>query len=489
MSDSRAKAATIAGELADRLSDPAAVEVAVRAGFDRARANGVQSADVAPWQSYSLNGHAGVALLHAESGHSRVAHRHLSAAASSASQAAGLHTGLAGLAFAARRSRRRRDEYRGLLGHIDDRVGRRARALLEQEDARCRRLPLKPTSNHIFDAISGLAGIGRYALWCAEQDGEAELISAILSALTRLVRPSVVDGVEVPGWWAVNPPFPGSAGESLYRHGHLNFGLAHGIAGPLALLSTAWLRGIRVDGHDEAVEHFVDVLLASRRSDGYGPYWPGNRTLTQIRLGEATSGNPDRVAWCYGAPGIARAVQLAGLALKRTTWATAALEATRAAFARPESMWMVGDASLCHGWAGLLQTLTRIVDDGRDRVLEGEMHRVAARLVDLYQPDAPFGYRFQEPRTGRGLDEPGLLNGAAGIALALNSYANTTASAAGWDAALLLTLILSRSGTPSTCQRRRFGWMRRTGIVALRDDDLAALVEMRRTAAAVGQST
>ncbi|MFF4642871.1 hypothetical protein [Streptomyces sp. NPDC001389] len=54
--------------------------------------------------------------------------------------------------------------------------------------------------------------------------------------------------LRLPGWWCAHDP------HRFYTPGgHGNFGMAHGIAGPLALLAQAPKRGVAVDGQREAI--------------------------------------------------------------------------------------------------------------------------------------------------------------------------------------------------------------------------------------------
>ncbi|MFI6027948.1 lanthionine synthetase LanC family protein [Amycolatopsis magusensis] len=64
---------------------------------------------------------------------------------------------------------------------------------------------------------------------------------------------------------------PSSA--ALFPGGHGNFGLAHGISGPLALLAHAPRRGIAVDDH-EAVGTICAWLDSWRLDTPGGHRWP-----------------------------------------------------------------------------------------------------------------------------------------------------------------------------------------------------------------------
>jgi len=78
----------------------------------------------------------------------------------------------------------------------------------------------------------------------------------------------------------------------------------------------------------------------------------------------------------------------------------------------------VDSPTFCHGRAGLLaitSTFARATGDDGFRRAAATM---AAELVDQFDPAAPLGYRDLESG-GRRIDQPGLLTGAPGVALAL----------------------------------------------------------------------
>ena len=94
------------------------------------------------------------------------------------------------------------------------------------------------------------------------------------------------------------------------------------------------------------------------------------------------------------------------------------------------------DLSLCHGEAGLLQIALRMAASAGDPGLDPAIDGLAERLVGRFDHAVPFGFRHGPAAA----DEPGLLYGAAGIALALADLAHPPpADGYCWDAALLLS--------------------------------------------------
>ncbi|MFZ4179880.1 lanthionine synthetase LanC family protein [Streptomyces sp. R02] len=122
-----------------------------------------------------------------------------------------------------------------------------------------------------YDLISGLTGFGAYFLYRAVD----RALGAVLRYLVRLLtEPLVVDGHQVPGWWAATGPSDTlETGEFAY--GHANFGLAHGVAGPLALLALARRAGHTMAGQDDALAAGITHLTSwAQPFKGGGTGWP-----------------------------------------------------------------------------------------------------------------------------------------------------------------------------------------------------------------------
>lgn len=270
-----------------------------------------------------------------------------------------------------------------------------------------------------FDAVRGLAGLGHLLMLRAPVSPELFLVLDYLVRLTfARTHP---DGTQVPGWWS--HVGPGGSESEDFPGGHANNGLAHGIAGPLALLSQAVLHRIRVPGDTEAIQRILTWLDNWRQQGPAGPWWPYWVTTAQHRDGTPVVG-PQRPSWCYGAAGIARVQQLAAQALDDTDREKQALHVLEQALTNPAALAMIVDDSLCHGWAGhaLLSHTSGIGDPvalSAPVLGQGEVDAVAEDLL------APRG-----PRSGIGL-----LEGGAGVALALHTLA--TGSGGDWSSFLL----------------------------------------------------
>ncbi|MFB4196746.1 lanthionine synthetase C family protein [Streptomyces carpaticus] len=277
----------------------------------------------------------------------------------------------------------------------------------------------------VYDVIRGLSGIGRVLLAAQAAGYQEEADPGLTAALTTLTTLILTKHGRHPGWWLPAEDHPRTV--TVHPSGAATTGLAHGIAGPLAFLSISHTAGQSVPGQDQAIHTAAAWLLDWQDSTGsWPPFITGaelDDTTPQHRAGR-------RHAWCYGAPGIGRALALAGDAVHERSLAHAGREAIQRLASAPPDGWDTEGPGLCHGSAGILQASTRT----------GQPVGSAARSL-VQHVNAQTIFQFQQVESGVMLDNPGFLAGAAGAALALAEAAGVVESqvSTAWDALLLLS--------------------------------------------------
>jgi hypothetical protein len=389
------------------------------------------------WEPYGIaQGDAGLALASAYfdrclPGHdwARIGHDYLSYATQAMDRVErvplGLFSGLAGLAFAVR-TLSPDGRYRPLLESLDLKVCGHALAQAAALDGR------HGVAVSEFDAISGSSGIAAYLLTRGGHPPGDVALQAILDSFVTLT--GEIDAV--PHWYT---PFDLLAGEGMqehYPHGNLNCGLAHGVPGPLVVMALALEAGLPIEGLADAVGRTADWLVRHRSADAYGPNWP---TVVPHEPGgrvDADRLDSSRAGWCYGAPGIARALWLAGRALHDRALGDVAIEAMAAVYRRPVAERRIDSPTFCHGITGLLAVTLRFAHDTKLPLFVDAAGALTEQVVDLYQPDRLLGYCCIEP-DGTHVDQPGLLDGAPGVACALLAAATTVEPV--WDRLFLLS--------------------------------------------------
>lgn len=334
-----------------------------------------------------------------------------------ATEHASLYYGAPALTFLLNAAADRHRRYRAASKVLDEHVLRLTRRRLAAAAARIKRG--RPATFGEYDLFHGLTGLG--ALFLRHHPDSDELAEILRYLVTLTTRPRREDGIELPGWWVAHHPdellpTPG---------GHANLGMAHGAAGLLALLALATSRGCVVDGQREAITTLTSWFDRWQQDGPDGPWWPQWITRDDLHTGHPAQPGPGRPSWCYGTPGIARAQQLAGIATEDQRRKQAAENALAACLADAQ-LDKITEPGLCHGIAGVYQTAFRAARDANNPAIATGLPVLAARLAA----------HTNEPVSQH---EPGLLTGAAGIGLALDTMRAGEPPRTGWDTCLLIT--------------------------------------------------
>jgi hypothetical protein len=258
----------------------------------------------------------------------------------------------------------------------------------------------------IYDAIKGLTGIGRVLL-AAHENGHARAatpgLNAALTTLTRMIN---APARPLPGWWVPARDHRLHTAHPIPASGAATTGLAHGIAGPLALLAAALTNGNAVRRQREAIRTAASWLLTWRDPDGGWPsHIPGDALARGPGSGAVVLGGR-RDAWCYGSAGIGNALVLAGQALRDSALQREGHAALARLTTLPPARWDTTGPGLCHGTAGVLAAAHR---HGHETLARTAATATIALSSSLDRPGPP--------------NDPGLLNGSAGAALALADHA------------------------------------------------------------------
>jgi lantibiotic modifying enzyme len=289
-----------------------------------------------------------------------------------------------------------------------------------------------------YDLIDGLVGFGVYALERLSPGADAARLAAaclerVIDRLAEMAeyRPDDITWVSCQEWLP-----------SQYRHHYPqryhNLGLAHGVPGVVGLLGQACAAGVSVARARPLLEGTVRWLLAQQRPGGF----PSGIEKEQ-------TDRPARLAWCYGDPGVAASLLWAARLLNDPAWEREALAIARRAAQRPAEQSGVIDAGLCHGAAGLGHLFNRMFQATGDPCLAKAARFWFERTLQMRRAGRGVGgyeaWQLDDDGKVTWIADPGLLTGAAGIALAL--LAATTSVEPAWDR-LLLVSVPPRPPTP-----------------------------------------
>jgi len=399
------------------------------------------------------NGSCGLALLagyldeiQPAQGWDRLAHSYLQIAVEGVENMThtnkfGLFSGLTGIAFVATYLSKNFTRYTKLLDALDAKIlshsTRMSEYIEKQENG-------MPTS--AFDLIEGAIGVGAYLLFTKKEAENATLktlLTALVSKATDcegLLKYSTPRNLQV-GWK-----------NDYYAHGGLDCGIAHGITGLLSFLSLAKINDVIVEGQTDAIRTVAEFLLDNKMKDTGGVEWPG---VVPLKLAESKelescciedgSGNILHLSkiqmqadvndmWCYGNSGVARAMFLAGEAINNRKYVDSAISSMSAVYDR--ALGANGTNSIfCHGTAGLLQVTLRFLNDTDLEMFDVGARELRRQLLTQHDPSTLLGYKNRVDG-GKQEDNCGVLEGTAGIALAL--LASSSNVDPKWDRIFLL---------------------------------------------------
>lgn len=395
----------------------------------------LREVDNCPHDFCIASGNAGLALLFAhldrccpEDGWHKAAHRHLTFAANTLQKSdfapPGLFDGVAGTAFTARYLAETRGGYTSLISTLDSYLDDLVASLaLHIQGA-------SGLATSMYDCISGVAGILAYL--CSYREAASSL-RVVFDAVNQLA-----DSPGFPPSWYTPPDLTQSAhlrGE--FPNGHINLGLAHGGPGLLAALAIAHQRE-HLPSTLSAMQVLSQFIVAQATSDIWGLNWPAAISSLSESTAIQTHTEPEvtKAAWCYGAPGVANALRLAGRYIASPECTAVAYAAIDTALTKPRSAVGLFSPTFCHGLAGLLYIASLFNAESSDSQRTQHVSILLDTLVDAYDPSSRYGFR-NIGELGEEVDSPWLLAGSAGVALTLSSFAFPEAPR--WDRVFLLS--------------------------------------------------
>lgn len=292
-----------------------------------------------------------------------------------------------------------------------------------------------------YDLVVGLTGLGMYALQRYPRPLATECLHLVVKRLHERAQRDE-HGLY---WWTPPTEIVSEEARRLYPSGRTDLGVAHGVAGPIALLGAICDAGVEQATARPLLEGGVTWLLAHSMPTEEGATFP-------VWVAPGHQPSPARCAWCYGDPGIAAALLMAARGVGDAGWEQVAVELACRAAERPRSTTGVVDACFCHGAAGLAHIYNRMYQATGEPSLGRAARYWLERTLDFYRlarADADADTWVQgstdpaqrEPWTG--ID---IVDGAAGVALVL--LAAATSVEPSWDAMFLLSAPGCDPGTP-----------------------------------------
>ena len=270
-----------------------------------------------------------------------------------------------------------------------------------------------------YELISGLSGILRCCI-----DGDLteqfqslsfDTINAIITRLT----PRKYLGYSIPGFHYYPSELEQKFISNLSSNGYLNYGVSHGVAGPLCALSLAMMHGISHNQIEETIRDLIEELLKARFYVDNILYWPGRISFEQYIGQDIIEQVTNRMSWCYGSPGILRALYIAAEALGESSLKGHIVLEIEKIAELDTDLYLLNTPIVCHGLAGMTLIMMRMYKDTQNDIFMEKQCQLADNLIHN------FAYRDAENNHLTGMEavkKYSYLEGYSGILQTIYSF-------------------------------------------------------------------
>jgi lantibiotic biosynthesis protein len=210
-----------------------------------------------------------------------------------------------------------------------------------------------------------------------------------------------------------------------------NFGLAHGVPGIISIFGLLHINGVCSEDSLSLIRKTGNWLLSNsftfEKSLAKFPFSAGNNETPF----------PTSIRWCYGDLGIAYSLYITGKNTNIKSLEFEGLELAKNCILRNSESKDIVDAHLCHGTAGIAHIYNRFYNHTSDEIFRDAAIFWFDETFKRFNPDLIFGFRAWKGPEHGWQNFSGLLEGSAGIGLALISAISEVEPK--WDRCLLLS--------------------------------------------------
>ncbi len=281
------------------------------------------------------------------------------------------------------------------------------------------------TKSDDFDCISGASGLLLYLTTFDDiLDGDLykDVIVALSDYLINLTKTHTYLDNETYNFHIPCEMQYLEEEKKKFPNGNFNFGMAHGMVGPLVALSRVYRKGYNSAELLNAIEVLFEFYRTFSVEVGENTYWPGQLSYEDFKK-QCVSAESIHYAssWCYGNVGI-----LCGLiyTCENMEWLDEQKKLERSLFAalnKPLKEFYLVSPALCHGLSGILCALIFLSKRCNDEKLSDKSESVIKRIITLSNRNtkwarlAPEEVETEMGRLEGYLGEYSMLNGVTGI--------------------------------------------------------------------------
>jgi len=229
-----------------------------------------------------------------------------------------------------------------------------------------------------YEVINGLSGPLSYMLNTDADKQMANLTTQIVDVFIARSKDITLLDWRITGWHYYPSKVEKSFMTEEVPNGVINYGLSHGMAGPLATLGMAYKKGMRNEGLDKAISGlFTEFMNGLYYDENDIVQWPGRISVEQYVGLEPIQTASRQQSWCYGSVGILRAMYIAAVATGNSEIEKFAIEEMVKIAEIKLEKYLLTQPIVCHGYIGTAAILDMMYrDTGKSDLMTKVMQMV-----------------------------------------------------------------------------------------------------------------
>ena len=303
------------------------------------------------------------------------------------------------------------------------------KVLLYTIDKKLRALSSASLHDSDYDLVCGISGSLYYLLDFDYTKEEKQILAKCAEYLVSLASDTEFDGKPITKFHILQPNQNPNFDQGDYKDGNINFGLAHGMLGPLIALAKAYSKGICVNGMEDAIQKIYNLYECFQVKNEFDiSYWPALITVDEYWNKRCKQEHIETTAsWCYGNIGIMRGLQKVARYMNWTDRELVLVNAMSRFFEQEIDTYELRSPSLCHGFSSLIAVQTCAYNTYKNPKLLINLERNVQRLLRQYRKSNSQEINLMDIITKKNLTEGylkdlSLMTGSIGIAITLLSF-------------------------------------------------------------------
>ncbi|WDV47623.1 hypothetical protein PV797_08040 [Clostridiaceae bacterium M8S5] len=279
-----------------------------------------------------------------------------------------------------------------------------------------------------YDIILGLSGCLYYLLDLPWEDEEKEDLKYLAKYLINLTNDYSYKGNSVMRYHITREKQFRDDEKERFKNGNLNFGLSHGMIGPLIALSKFSKLGYDVEGLDESINKLFSVYEQFKVYIDNIAYWPGQLPLEVYLTGRCSETLGYKISsWCYGNISIARGLQKVahnmGWPDKEKLYKNDLINILN----QPLDKFYLKSPAVCHGYSSILSLRTFSYISDKDKRYIKNIEENMNKILEVFKENNEYINEHKEVLEDKDnniegyIEDFSLLQGSLGIALAFLS--------------------------------------------------------------------